>query len=427
LNEDIPGRLWLDVSTTQRAGSLTDGTTRSERRLIEELPRFVSPALGFCVYDRTLKRFSAIAAPASQPIGARPLDHQPKQRGPLRNLGRRIEAHGRRAVKAAAARGIALAERARDRNPFPDARPGDMLLLAGENWSRFDFDVLRKLLSRSGIRIAAILQDMITALHPQLIDSKAFVARFQSYVEFLVRDTDIVLVISESTRRDFLAAMERIGNPRCRVARIELGADFAAAEGAARPAELNALGDRPFLLSVSTIQARKNFDLLYRLWQRFAVTGQRDHPHLVIAGRPGFGSNDLLHLMRNDPWIADSVTVLHGASDAELSWLYSNCLFTLYPSWYEGWGLPVSESLHYGKTFIASDRSSLPEAGQGLGIHVDPYDHLGWEREILRLSNDAGARQGLEARIATEYRRSSWADCARQIAAVLTTDAENAK
>ena len=68
---------------------------------------------------------------------------------------------------------------------------------------------------------------------------------------------------------------------------------------------------------------RKNFDLLYRLWQKFSIDGRDDQPHLVIVGREGFGCADLLHLMRNDPWIADTVTILHRASDAELAWLYA--------------------------------------------------------------------------------------------------------
>ena len=167
---------------------------------------------------------------------------------------------------------------------------------------------------------------------------------------------------------------------------------------------------------MSTIQARKNFDLLYRLWQKFAIEGTSGLPHLVIVGREGFGAADLLQQMRNDPSIARSVTILNTVSDAELAWLYANCAFTLYPSWYEGWGLPLSECLAYGKTFIASDRSSLPEAGQGLGIHLDPYDLVAWGREVVRLTADVEARRAMEERIVSERRLPSWADCARDIA-----------
>jgi glycosyltransferase involved in cell wall biosynthesis len=410
-----PGRVWLDVTTTRHAGGSSDGTTRVERSLARELPQFLPGRLGFCAYNRTLRRF----APVPQPAAADPLARRSGgsgRNGRMRSAGKAVERALRRLVKSGIGRVASLAGGAA-RGPFAEAAAGDVLVLAGENWSRYDFEVLRAL-RRDGVRVAALLQDMIPVVHPQFFDSTAFLARFRAYVDFLARDADMVFAISDSTRDDFLEAAPT-ADP-AKVVRVELGADIAPAEQEQRrPAGLDALGARPFVLSVSTIQVRKNFDLLYRLWQKFAIEGRHDQPHLVIVGRPGFGSADLLHLMRSDPWIGDTVTILDRASDAELAWLYAHCAFTLYPSWYEGWGLPLSESLAYGKTFIASDRSSLPEAGQGLGIHLDPYDLVSWEREVLRLANDAEARTVMERRVVAERHLSHWADCARQIATAL--------
>jgi glycosyltransferase involved in cell wall biosynthesis len=337
-----------------------------------------------------------------------------RRRSGLSEAGRTIERAVRGLVKGAVRRAAARIDRARGRSGFGEATAGDVLLLAGENWSRFDFAVLRRLKAERGLRIAAVLQDMIPFVHPQFFESTAFIERFGAYVDFLARDADLVLAISNSTRSDFIEAAPR--TDPARVAVIRLGADPIPAGEQIRPAALAALGERPFVLSVSTIQSRKNFDLLYRLWQKAAVNGQVGMPHLVIVGREGFGAADLLHSMRNDPWIAKTVTILNTASDAELAWLYEHCAFTLYPSWYEGWGLPLSESLAYGKTFIASDNSSLPEAGQGLGIHLDPYDLKAWGREIVRLAQDVEARRAMEQRISAERRLPSWADCARAIA-----------
>src|SRR5207247_4170450 len=128
----------------------------------------------------------------------------------------------------------------------------------------------------------------------------------------------------------------------------------------------------------STIQSRKNFDLLYRLWRRFSEQNRPETPKLVIVGRKGFGSSDLLWQISRDPFVQQSITLLHRVSDAELSWLYRNCLWTLYPSFYEGWGLPISESLAHGKYCLASNTSSIPEAGQGLIQLLDPLDFRAW-------------------------------------------------
>lgn len=394
-----------------------DGTTRIERGLIRELPPLLAERLGFCIYDRTMKRFLAVPQPALPEAGAVGVARPAARRSAARALGRRVERRVRGLVKGAAARTAAALDRMLERRLFPDSQAGDVLLLAGENWSRYDFQMLRRLRMDHNVRIAAVLQDMIPVVHPQFFDDASFLVRFRAYIDFLARDADLVFAISDATRNDFLRAAPD-ADPE-RVERIELGADIATSDEQRRPANLPDLQGRPFVLSVSTIQARKNFDLLYRLWQRFSHEGRTDPPHLVIAGRPGFGSTDLLHLMRNDPAIAGTVTLLHGTSDAELAWLYANCLFTLYPSWYEGWGLPLSESLAQGKTFIASNTSSLPEAGQGLGTHLDPYDLIAWEGAVLRLTRDADTRAALERRIQTDRRLSTWSDCARGIAEAL--------
>jgi glycosyltransferase involved in cell wall biosynthesis len=408
------GRIWLDVTTTRHAGGHYDGTTRIERSLIRELPGALGTRLRFCAYDRTTGHFSEVPRPELPDAGAAHRSRKSRKRGALGAAGRIIERKVRGLVKAGIGRAVAASDRARGHSAFTAARPGDVLLLAGENWSRFDFTVLRRLKAEIGLRIAAVLQDMIPLVHPQFFDSADFIRRFRLYVDFLARDADLVLVISNATRADFLAAAP--GADPAKVALIRLGADPLSPAGQHRPTTLPELGDKPFLLSVSTIQARKNFDLLYRVWQKAAIDGTGGLPHLVIVGREGFGAADLLHQMRNDPRVALNVTILNSASDAELAWLYVNCAFTLYPSWYEGFGLPLAESLAYGKTFIASDRSSLPEAGQGLGIHLDPYDLVAWSREIVRLAADLDARRAMEERIGGERRLLSWADCAQDIA-----------
>ncbi len=81
--------------------------------------------------------------------------------------------------------------------------------------------------------------------------------------------------------------------------------------------------------------------------------------------------------------------------------------------------MPLTESLAYGKIFIASDRSSLPEAGQGLGIHLDPYDLVSWSGELMKLVNDRETRAAMEQRILAVRRVPNWSDTARKISAVL--------
>lgn len=93
---------------------------------------------------------------------------------------------------------------------------------------------------------------------------------------------------------------------------------------------------------------------------------------MVIAGRRGWQTDDLYDLMTTDPETAERFIFLHNADDQELSWLYKNCMFTVYPSHYEGWGLPVAESMHYRTPCIASEASSIPEIAGELVSYFNP-------------------------------------------------------
>ena len=95
-------------------------------------------------------------------------------------------------------------------------------------------------------------------------------------------------------------------------------------------------------------------------------------PTLVFAGRVGWLVADLMQQLENAEWFGGKIRLIEGPSDGELATLYQDCLFTLFPSHYEGWGLPVTESLAHGVPCLAADRTSLPEAGGRFARYFDP-------------------------------------------------------
>ncbi|MDT8349839.1 glycosyltransferase, partial [Roseomonas mucosa] len=92
------------------------------------------------------------------------------------------------------------------------------------------------------------------------------------------------------------------------------------------------------------------------------------------AGRVGWLVADLMQQLENAEWLGGKIRLVRDPSDEELLALYRGCRFTLFPSLFEGWGLPVSESLALGRPCIASNRTSLPEAGGALARYFDPDD-----------------------------------------------------
>jgi glycosyltransferase involved in cell wall biosynthesis len=95
-------------------------------------------------------------------------------------------------------------------------------------------------------------------------------------------------------------------------------------------------------------------------------------PTLVFAGRVGWLVSDFMQQLRNSNFLDGKIVHIESPTDQELEALYDGCLFTVFPSLYEGWGLPVTESHAFGRPCIASKTTSLPEAGGSLARYIDP-------------------------------------------------------
>lgn len=415
--------LWMDVSTSARARSgQMNGTLRVEQSVAAALSQALGPELRFCRYEPARRDYVVVArAPdlSAKPVPAAAKPGRSTLLGPLKPLGKRLERAVRTSVRGAAA---PLLQKMSGGETLPQLGWGsahEVLLLAGENWSRVDYEAVARMRRARGTRVAAVCQDFIPVVAPQFFADGEFVTQFEAYAQFLINECDLIVSISNATSADVMDYAKRHGGLRGGLEVVHLGADLAAPKAVTRPAALTDAQARRFVISVSTIQSRKNFDLLYHLWRRLTEQGTPDLPTLVIVGQPGFGSSDLLWQIAHDPVTAQSIVHLPRAGDDELAWLYQHCAFTLYPSFYEGWGLPVSESLAFGKYCLASNTSSLPEAGAGLAGHLDPLDFAAWRDAVLDLIRSPEHLAACEAAIRANYRPVTWAQSARRLADVL--------
>jgi glycosyltransferase involved in cell wall biosynthesis len=118
--------------------------------------------------------------------------------------------------------------------------------------------------------------------------------------------------------------------------------------------------------------------------------------------------------------LAQCITYIEGLPDAELAWLYQNCQFTVFPSLYEGWGLPITESLDFGRPCLTGSGSSVEEAGEGMSVVLDPRDRLEWKSKILELWNDPDLLSSMSANIRHNHRIISPRVTADSILAVTT-------
>jgi len=121
----------------------------------------------------------------------------------------------------------------------------------------------------------------------------------------------------------------------------------------------------------------------------------------------------------NTDCLDGKLVLIENPTDAELVRLYEGCLFTLFPSFFEGWGLPVTESLSFGKPCLTSNSTSLPEAGGKLTRRFDP-DNLGEAYSaILEVIQDRAGLARWEAQVKREFKPVSWSATAEEILAGL--------
>ncbi len=113
-------------------------------------------------------------------------------------------------------------------------------------------------------------------------------------------------------------------------------------------------------------------------------------PKLILAGQRGWRTEDLFDLLARTGSLGGTVIVAETPTDAELAFLYRHCLFTVFPSLYEGWGLPIGESLWFGKHCIASKTSSMPQVGGDLADYVDPGNSEDLYRTLLEALQHPG-------------------------------------
>jgi glycosyltransferase involved in cell wall biosynthesis len=302
------------------------------------------------------------------------------------------------------------------------AEQGDILLALGAPWSHPDYAKLIRGLHGRGLRFALLVYDLIPIRRPEWCD-RGLVQLFGQRFGTLLPLCDFVFAISRATAIDVekFARENKIALPGP-VLPLPIGTGFGSQQSL--PSGRPILPAGTYVLFVSTIEARKNHALLFRVWRRLLEEMPAEHvPTLVFAGRIGWLVDDLMRQIANTEYLDGKLVVIEDPTDADLAGLYRGCLFTLFPSYYEGWGLPVTESLAFGKPCIIANRTSLPEAGGRLARSFDP-DNLHDAYHVIRQTIED--RPGLaqwEAEIRREFRPVPWSATVTAILAGLKLSA----
>jgi glycosyltransferase involved in cell wall biosynthesis len=298
---------------------------------------------------------------------------------------------------------------------FPD---GACLVNLGTSWWLQNYFLFIRNAKRDhGVRYIPFVHDFIPIMAPEHC-VRELTQDFISWAIGAFDHADHFLANSEATKRDLLRVAEYLGHQvsPADVTVIRLDADSRKADAPAAPRSALArwgLDREPYVLFVSTIESRKDHIAAFEAWiALIGRFGMRRVPKLVCVGNRGWLNDAVYARLETHDALRSRVVMLSGISDPELALLYRNCLFTLYPSRYEGWGLPVTESLCHGKVPVCSDASSLPEAGGEFAVYFrsGAVDQL--IEQLERLLFEPGRREGLEQAIAARFRPRGWGEIA---------------
>lgn len=423
-----PRHILFDITLSYRSiGARPDGILRAERAFARALLGRSDLDVTFCRYERRTGRLVRIATEDARFIVSYVRHDARRRRKSLTKIVRDL-AELARSDETRRYRWLRwdLARIMRRYSPsrYVDAQaiaPGTVYVLSGLTFDTHDLGKVTELKHATGMSVFAVCYDLLPVVHPEFFQSDEVVGRFRRQTAILLACADRLAAISDSARNDLERFADNLSGPSPDLTTLRLGFDIPASPGR-RPEVAGDLRDRGFVLCVGNINIRKNHVLLYRLWRRLAEERGEDLPQLVFAGRVGWRIGDLLERIRSDPLTSTRIVLVHEADDEALAWLYAHCLFTLYPSFYEGWGLPVSESLAFGRYCITTSTSSLPEAAAGFAATLDPSDDDAWAAAVNELLDDRQALEAHERGIRDGFRVRSWDDAGRDfIEQVLST------
>jgi len=301
-------------------------------------------------------------------------------------------------------------------------RRGDLLLMLGSGWDALPaYDHIETLAKAGMVKPLILVHDMIPLVELRS-DGILSPALFGAWLGRAAALAAGLLTYSASTRNDLIKHLAKDGQKPPPVSVVTLPHEFRPPDETPLSKPVQEILPTNYALFVGPVGGRKNALRLLQAWARvLARLGPEATPLLVITDRRGADKVYDTHIRA----VASHVRLLDRPSDWELSNLYSGAAFTVFPSLYEGWGLPVGESLWHGIPCITSDASSLPEVGGPLCDYVDPTSVDSIAAAVERFASDRDYRDR-RARAIRRQDLRTWRDFASDVIEAALSHADQA-
>lgn len=270
---------------------------------------------------------------------------------------------------------------------------------------------------KRSIRLKKIITiyDLIPLLYPKFFQHQENVL-IHNVLKSIDNDT-WVTCISQATKNDLCNYLPSLDPSRVFVTHLAASALFYRCQDPAMIENVRVkfgIPEGQYVLSLSTLEPRKNIIQTIRCFTRLVKEGSVKDLSLVLAGTKGWDFDNIFNEIAASPEIRERIIVTGYVPDNDLAPLYSGAMMFVYPSFYEGFGLPPLEAMQCGVPVITSNTSSLPEVVGEAGVMVDPQDADELCQAMLKIYNSAEVRQKMSLDSLAQAQKFSWKRCAEQ-------------
>jgi glycosyltransferase involved in cell wall biosynthesis len=249
--------------------------------------------------------------------------------------------------------------------------------------------------------------------------------KYPNFVNWIVRSythrirqclkwTDLVITISESSKKDIIEYFQ-VEPDKIYVTPLasRYNADYLSAENILNiEKQVKYDFSQPYLLFVSTIEPRKNINSIILAFNLLKTKYKIEH-QLILIGKKGWKYEPIFTAIENSHW-KNQIHHLDYLSDELVALFYSKADVFVYPSYYEGFGLPVLEAMALGTPVVTSNTSSIPEVTGDAAILIDPNDPIQLAEAILQVISDSRLRQDLIEKGKARAKLFSWERTAKE-------------
>jgi glycosyltransferase involved in cell wall biosynthesis len=261
---------------------------------------------------------------------------------------------------------------------------------------------LQRLVARRKLAPIYLVHDLIPIDHPEYV-RPGHAERHAARIEAISTTAAATIVNSMQTKRDLLKHVQRYHGNMEDVFVAPLGVDRRFI-----PQQANDLESEPYFLIIGTIEPRKNHLFMLQVWRALVQKLGKAAPKLVIVGRRGWENENVIDMIERCDQIGDHVIECGRVPDAVLHRLLLGARAVLFPSFAEGYGLPLVEGLSSSVPVICSDLPVFHELGHGVPDYLDPLDGPGWMETIIDYAKpNSPKRQAQMVRLA-RFKAPTW-------------------